>query len=240
MPTTKYMAIYKSLKERIHAGEFPQGSLLPSEYSLVEEYDCSRNTVRRAISQLSDDGYVQSVHGKGVVVIWIPERQSLFSTTTIESMREAASRNGMHYTTKVILFEEDVINKAMSLRTGFAIGTRVWVIKRIRYLNDEPLIIDTNWLDRNIVEEFTVQQAEDSLYDYLEKVLGIHIVTSLRKLTVDRCTAEDRQYMDLRNYNCVALVCSRTFNDEGVQFEYTESRHRPDRFVFYSQAKRTQ
>ena len=238
MSNTKYMIIYKSLKERIHAGEFPQGSFLPSEHSLIEEYDCSRNTVRRAISQLADDGYVQSIHGKGVVVILIPERQALFSTNTIESMREAAARNGMVYHTKVILFEEDVINKTMSLRTGFSLGTRVWVIKRIRFIDDEPLIIDTNWLDQSIVREFTVQQAEGSLYDYLENDLGIKIVTFLRKLTVDKCTAEDRKHMDMRNYNCVALVCSRTFNDEGIQFEYTESRHRPDRFVFYTQAKR--
>ena len=100
------------------------------------------------------------------------------------------------------------------------------------------MIIDTNWLDQSVVTDFTPELAQDSLYQYLEGVLGVNIVTSLRKLTVSKCDEIDREYLDLRDYNCVALVSSRTFNGEGKQFEYTESRHRPDRFVFYNQARR--
>ena len=33
--------------------------MLPSENSLVKEYGCSRNTVRRAVAELTSDGYVQ-------------------------------------------------------------------------------------------------------------------------------------------------------------------------------------
>lgn len=238
MPPSKYQAIYRDLKEKIDSGLYSKGDYLPSEYTLIEEYHCSRNTVRRAINQLADEGYVQSMHGKGVIIIRIPEQQSVFTIGNIESMQEAAERNGMSYHTRVIHFDEDVIDKAMSKKTGFAPGTRVWIIKRIRYLNDEPMIIDTNWLDQAIVPEFSPKQAEESLYRYLENELHISIVTSLRKLTVDKCREEDYQYMNLGDYNCVALVSSRTFNGEGVQFEYTESRHRPDRFVFYNQAKR--
>ncbi len=194
--------------------------------------------MRRAINQLADEGYVQSMHGKGVVVIRIPGQQSLFSIGTIETMREAAQRNGMTYHTKVIQFDEGIVDESSSKKTGFPPGTGVWIIKRIRYLNEEPTIIDINWLNQSIVPEFSPRNAEDSLYHYLENELGIQIVTSLRKLTVDKCTEEDYKYMSLGDYNCVALVCSRTFNGEGVQFEYTESRHRPDRFVFYDQAKR--
>lgn len=238
MVLSKYIDIYRDLKEKIDSDYYSQGDFLPSEHKLIEEYSCSRNTVRRAINLLADEGYVQSIHGKGVIVIRIPDLQSFFTIGSIESMREAAERNGMTYHTKVIHFDEDVINKSSSRKTGFPPGTKVWIIKRIRYLNEEPMIIDTNWLNQAIVPEFSPEHAEGSLYHYLENELGIQIVTSLRKLTVDRCKEEDYQYMNLGDYNCVALVCSRTFNSEGIQFEYTESRHRPDRFVFYDQAKR--
>lgn len=238
MHSPKYLEIYRVLREKIEMDSYPKGSTLPSEYQLVEEFGCSRNTIRRAIHGLAQDGYVQSVQGKGVVVLRRAIVQSEFTIGRIESMREAAERNGMTYYTKVISLEDDIIDKAHSKITGFAPGTRVWIVRRIRYLDGEALILDTNWLDQRIVPEFSTEHAEKSLYDYLEGELGINIVTSLRRFTVDPCRQADYQYLKMGEYNCVALVSCRTFNDDGIQFEYTESRHRPDRFIFFTQAKR--
>ena len=61
MPRSKYEAIYRDLKQKIETNEFASQALLPSEHVLVREYDCSRNTVRRAIAQLVSDGYVQTI-----------------------------------------------------------------------------------------------------------------------------------------------------------------------------------
>ena len=64
MAETKYDKIYRDLKEKIEGDRYPYLSYLPSEYSLIEEYDCSRNTARRAIGQLAKEGYVQSKIGR--------------------------------------------------------------------------------------------------------------------------------------------------------------------------------
>ena len=66
MPKAKYEGIYHSLKKRIEAQDYPYQSLLPSENTLLEEYACSRNTVRRALAELTNDGYVQAMQGRGV------------------------------------------------------------------------------------------------------------------------------------------------------------------------------
>ena len=66
MPRAKYQSIYRDMKQRIEAGERQAQDLLPSENTLVGFYGCSRNTVRRAIAALAEDGYVQSLHGVGV------------------------------------------------------------------------------------------------------------------------------------------------------------------------------
>ena len=72
MPKAKYEGIYHSIKKRIEAQDYPYQSLLPSENTLIEEYACSRNTVRRALAELVADGYVQTMQGRGVRVIWQP------------------------------------------------------------------------------------------------------------------------------------------------------------------------
>ena len=66
----------------------------------------------------------------------------------------------------------------------------------------------------------------------------MQIVTSKRKMTVERVTEIDEKYLELNDYNCLAVVTGQTFNAEGVMFEYTQSRHRPDYFCFQDTATR--
>lgn len=66
----------------------------------------------------------------------------------------------------------------------------------------------------------------------------MQIVTSKRKMTVERVTEIDEKYLELNDYNCLAVVTGQTFNADGVMFEYTQSRHRPDYFYFQDTATR--
>lgn len=93
MPKAKYEGIYHSLKKRIEAQDYPYQSLLPSENTLLEEYACSRNTVRRALAELTNDGYVQAMQGRGVRVIYQPVGKTTFTIGGIETFQETARRN---------------------------------------------------------------------------------------------------------------------------------------------------
>ena len=234
----KYAEIYEDLKEKIESGTYPKDSYLPSEHTLISAYDCSRNTVRRAISALASEGYLQSMHGKGVLVIWQPPQQSLFSLSGIESLQEAAKRNDMSYRTKVVHFAELTIDERLSKRTGFAVGEEVYYIQRVRYFDDEAYILDHNWFLKSVLPGLTKKIAEQSIYEYMEKKLGVTIATTSRKMTVEPMTQVDEKYLDMKEYNCLAVVTSQTYTGSGVMFEYTVSRHRPDEFVFYTTARR--
>lgn len=238
MPGAKYNVIYDSLKEKIEEAVYEYANMLPSEHQLVEEYDCSRNTIRRAIRQLADAGYVQSIHGKGVQIIYQKQEQAEFLLSGLESLKEAIARNKQEYTTKVICFAELTVDERMEQRTSFPVGTEIYYLQRVRYIEGEALIIDHNYFRRDVVKELTPEIAEKSVYEYMEQVLGETIVTTKRKLTVEKMTELDTKYLDMKGYNCLAVVSSHTFNADGVLFEYTQSRHRPDRFVFFDQAQR--
>lgn len=238
MAVKKYDKIYQDLKRRIEDEVYGYQELLPSEYTLIEDYDCSRNTIRRAISQLGTEGYVQSIHGKGVVVIYQKENQAEFVLGGIESLKEAAARNHMEFKTKVICFAELTVDEKMKKRILFPVGTEIYYIQRVRYVDGEALIIDHNYMRRDVAAGLTPEIAEQSIYEYLEQELGVTITTTRRKMTVERITQLDETYLNMKGYNCVAVVSSHTFDAAGVMFEYTQSRHRPDCFAFYDQAQR--
>ena len=77
-----------------------------------------------------------------------------------------------------------------------------------------------------------------SLCMNIENTLGMQIVTSKRRMTVERTIALDEEYLDLGDYNFMAVIAGQTFNADGVMFEYTQSRHHPDYFCFQDTAVR--
>lgn len=240
MPKAIYETIYKDLKKKIETDVFAYQELLPSENTLIQTYNCSRNTLRRAVSRLVADGYVQTMQGKGVRNIYQPIAQTAFTIGEIESFRESAARNGHHSFTKVLLFTEFAINEKQALYTGFPVGTDIYYIQRLHYLDDMPLILNHNYFLKEAVPGLTKEIAENSIYQYLEQTLQMTIVNSKRIMTVEKMTQIDEKYLNMNaeDYNCMAVVSSQTYNSDGVMFEYTQSRHRPDYFRFYDNAVR--
>lgn len=54
-----YLQVQEILKKRIISGVYPKHSLIPSELELKEEFDVSLITIRRAVEELSKQGYVE-------------------------------------------------------------------------------------------------------------------------------------------------------------------------------------
>ena len=138
------------------------------------------------------------------------------------------------------MFTELTINESCSQKTGFPIDSQVYYIQRIHYFDDKPLILNHNYFLKECVPGLTKEISEKSIYDYLEHDLNITIVNSKRIMTVEKVTQIDEKYLNLNinDYNCVAVISSQTYNSDGIMFEYTQSRHRPDYFRFYDNAVR--
>lgn len=238
MPKAKYEGIYHSIKKRIEAQDYPYQSLLPSENTLIEEYACSRNTVRRALAELVADGYVQTMQGRGVRVIYQPVGKTTFTIGGIETFQETARRNRLHAVTKVTKFETVIADECFAAKSGFSVGDELWSIERVRYLDGKALILDVNYFLKEFVPGLTPQIAASSIYDYIENTLGMQIITSKRRMTVEHATARDEKLLDMGTYGCVAVVVNQTFNATGLLFEYTQSRHQPDYFCFQDIATR--
>lgn len=62
---TKYYALMEELKQAILSGQIKPGEKLPSENELSARYQISRHTVRKALSILINEGYIEAEHGRG-------------------------------------------------------------------------------------------------------------------------------------------------------------------------------
>src|SRR3989442_11896052 len=73
-----YRQIAEDLRAKIKSGELAQGSQLPTEIELMEQYNASRNTVRDAIKLLTSRSLVETRPGQGTFVV---EKINPFVTT---------------------------------------------------------------------------------------------------------------------------------------------------------------
>jgi GntR family transcriptional regulator len=94
-----YREIADDLGDRISSGELEQGSQLPTEDELIEEYHASRNTVRGALRELSGRGLVYTLHGKGTFVT--EDVPSIVTTLTTDPESGGGGGEGRVYTAEV-------------------------------------------------------------------------------------------------------------------------------------------
>ncbi|MEW2442758.1 GntR family transcriptional regulator [Micromonospora marina] len=63
-----YVQLAEILRARVVSGQLRPGARLPSERDLSQEYGVAPKTARAAVQTLRDEGLVEAVRGRGVVV----------------------------------------------------------------------------------------------------------------------------------------------------------------------------
>ena len=66
---SKYKQVYNDLKEKIDTRFYKRNTELPSENELVKEYGYSKDTIRKALSLLEINGYIQKIKGKNSLIL---------------------------------------------------------------------------------------------------------------------------------------------------------------------------
>lgn len=168
-----YLKLSDTLAEQIMDGTLPEGTLLPSERELCQMHDISRTTVRQALQDLSRKGYCKSIHGKGTVVVRPQIRQELRS---IYSFDEDMRRLGKNPETQIMDFVEIVPTGTVAAMMQLPAGESVYRIMRLRLSNDEPMLLETNYLPCSRFPDFSREMLEhQSLYRVLTNRYSLNI-----------------------------------------------------------------
>jgi GntR family transcriptional regulator, trehalose operon transcriptional repressor len=237
--TNKYQMIFNNIVDEIKSGKIPPNSLLPSENELKEEYDTSRETIRKALNLLAQNGYIQKVRGKGSIVIDINKFD--FPVSGLVSFKELADK--MEKKPRTIVNELSLILKPdayIKQQLQLSGKEQVWKIVRTREIGGQRIILDKDYLAAKFVPSITEEICEDSIYAYLENELNLKISFAKKEIVVEEPTAEDRSFLDLDGFYNIVVIKNYVYLEDASLFQYTESRHRPDKFRFVDFARRSQ
>jgi GntR family transcriptional regulator, trehalose operon transcriptional repressor len=237
--TNKYQIIFNTIVDQIKSGEIPPNSLLPSENELKEQYDTSRETIRKALNLLAQNGYIQKVRGKGSIVIDINKFD--FPVSGLVSFKELADKMEKRPRTIVnelsLILKPDAYIKQQLQLSG---KEQVWKIVRTREIGGQKIILDKDFLAAKFVPTITEEICADSIYAYLENELNLKISFAKKEIIVEEPTSEDRSFLDLDGFHNIVVIKNYVYLEDASLFQYTESRHRPDKFRFVDFARRSQ
>lgn len=234
---SKYKKVYQDIKKKIEDQVWSTGQALPTENELMEIYSYSKDTIRRALSLLEMDGYIQKKQGKSSIVI----EHGLMKEQYLSEIKTAGELNKRSkYQIQTELTSLYIVQGQDDLMSTFEVDDKVdfYRVSRVRAIDGERLEYEISYFDRRVVPYLSKEIAESSIYRYLEQELKLTISHSRREISFRFANEEEKQLMDLADYEMVVVVTSVTYLSNGQAFQYGTISYRPDKVSFVSMAKR--
>lgn len=187
------LALYYQLKEsfisNILSAVWPPDSKMPSERELCDAYGVSRVTVRKALDELVQGGFIYRKQGKGTFVKQKSLEQKL---SKFYSFSEEIRKQGMAERAKMLLFEEHPADSVIAAELHILPGEMVFKVKRLRTIDDTPYAVETSYLPAALLPGLTQQAIErDGLYNTMRNfgVFPVRAIERLKAVTLRATTA---------------------------------------------------
>lgn len=186
--TPLYKQVLDELKGKIDAGLYKIGDLLPSENELCKLYFTTRPTVRQALKELSNMGYIIRQHGKGSIVC--EPKNGL----GILSLKGATAGVGKHNLKTAIItkpkkqpwpepFEFELSSEEKEVGSIY--------FSRLRYVNSLPTLFEETFISNINLPRFTLHNLEkNSLFDTLKNYHEIEVKEGEQKIWAIEATKE--------------------------------------------------
>ena len=234
---SKYKDVYNDIKNRIRDGILKPGEFLDSESELANEYSYSKDTIRKALSILELEGYIQKIKGKNSLILerGYLKNVSLSSLQTSQELNKAENLNIKTNLISLYIIQDD--KKLIDIFHATK-DNDFYKVVRTRSLDGKKLEYDVSYFDRRIVPFLSKEISQKSIYEYLENELNLKISHSRREIKFRYATSEEKEHMDLKNYEMVVVIETYAYLSNGSLFEYGTISYRPDKFTFSIVAKR--
>ena len=202
---SKYKDVYNNIKNKIKDGVLKPGEFLNSESELANEYSYSKDTIRKALSILELEGYIQKIKGKNSLILerGYLKNVSLSSLQTSQELNKAENLNIKTNLISLYIIQDD--KKLMNIFHATK-DNDFYKVVRTRSLDGEKLEYDVSYFDRRIIPFLSKEISQKSIYEYLENELNLKISHSRREIKFRYATPEEKEHMDLKNYEMVVVI----------------------------------
>ena len=232
VPIPLYFQLKELILSEIRDGNYKSGSLIPTENELSDAFEISRTTVRQAITELVQEGWLYRVKSKGTFVSRPKISQDFIKK--IESYNDQMTRLGMVPSTEVTEFSIQKANEQVSAALQIPEKSNVIFLCRRRFIDGEPLVTLKTYLPYDkcaFIMDCDLSKA--SLYQVLAaRGDEFRVFQIQRMIEAVEATANDASNLNMKKGKPIQYFSSIGLNAFGVPLEYSLARYRGDRSRF--------
>lgn len=236
LPT--YYQIKQTIKNWILNKEFNAGEKIPSENQLAEKFNVSRLTVRQALAQLIQEGFLISKRGEGT---FVTRNQHLISSFGLEFtgfMDDLFYQISKSKTKSVNLTR---ILTPKPIKEKLELGNdeeEIIQIKRVRFLEDKPFAFTLNYLPLKIGGRIRKKDLlKKPLLQIIEEDLDIRFTEAFQTIEASFANREVSEQLGVVSGSPILLVERIMYTQKRKPVEVVQSSYRGDLYKYIVRLK---
>jgi GntR family transcriptional regulator len=239
LPLPKYHQIYLVLREQLHEGRFSQG--MPGELALMRQFGVARVTIRRALSQLVDEGLITREPGRGTRPLTpadVTGSPGPGQRAQLSGLLENIISMGLRTSVKVLSVDELDPPGEVALRLDLPSGERVQKAVRVRSTREGPLSYITTWVPQRVARSFGRHELSRKPILVLMEEAGVRVGRAEQSISARLADAELAQHLDVSVGSALLDVRRLIFDEDDCPVQWLHGVYRPDRYEYQMQLSR--
>lgn len=228
-PLSLYYQLKNIIIDNIKNKVWELDSKIPPERELCEMYNVSRITVRQALKELEDEGYLYRKQGKGT---FVKRPKFVQGLSQFYSFTEEITKMGSVPNTRILMF--DIIEAGLTVADKLKIDAKdkVFAIKRLRLADDEPFAVEISYIVHKYAKNLTEEAVNKfGLYEALRQNCGIIPNAATETFEAVLVDTEEAKYLEVAK-KAAALHLERITSAQGNLIEYCISTIRGDKYKY--------
>ncbi|HSY29123.1 MAG TPA: GntR family transcriptional regulator [Burkholderiaceae bacterium] len=229
--TPLYLQLANKLSDGIHNGLWQPDEALPSERTLSDQLDISRDTARKAIDVLCERGILTRKPGSGT---YIPPKmvQPLSRLTNFsEELRQRGFTPGSQWLSREI----GVATAEEILTLGVSPNAPMSRLRRLRTADNIVMIIESSAIPTQYLPD--PKAVGDTLYGYLDARNAMP-VRALQHIRATNANAEQARLANIKPDAAMLHIMRIGYLENGAPIELTHSYCRSDYYDFVAELRR--
>jgi len=246
LPLPKYHQIYLVLCEQLQEGKFDTG--LPGELALMQQFSVARVTVRRALSQMAEEGLIKREPGRGTRPLKNEATDKLGKLgqtpgpegqqARLNGLLENLVTMGLRTSVKVLSVQHLRAPKDVGEKLKLTEGAMVQKAERVRSTRAGPVSHITTWVPESIAHGFGRRELSQKPILVLLEEAGVKVGRAEQKISARLADAEMARHLDVSVGSALLAVRRLIYDDQDLPVQWLLGLYRPDRYEYQMQLSR--
>ena len=230
-----YQQLMDDIKLDISNQKYRHGDKIPSETELAEIYNVSRITVRRAVSELCDEGYLAKHQGKGTFVTPPKITRKIMQDTHVHSFTATCAMSGMQPGGRTVGIRIVPSRQEEQHFLKLPKDSNVIYLQRIRTADGDPVMIENTFLpspefDSLLSTDLTNRSLNETLRQKYSRSL---VVRQTTKVEVSRASPEHAQLLNITPGDPLFFITAYFLDERDNPIAIARHYFLASRFIFY-------